>query len=272
MNTKVSEKTAYYATLLIAVVYFAWWGINYFLASPGDKSLEWYSDSYWLVAVVGVICGLLVAKQWGGLKSVFGRALLLFTFGLAAQLFGQVTYSYYALVKHIEAPYPSIGDIGFFGSILFYTAGVFVLSKAIGVRFKAAPAHEKLVAIAIPAVLLLSSWALFLKDYEFEGMPALTIFLDFGYPLGQATYISLALLAYILSRRSLGGTMKNKVLLILFALFVQYVADFLFLYRFSREQWYAGDVSDLLYQAAYLFMTLALLQIGSVARKLRAKS
>lgn len=268
METKAKEKLAYYAASLIAAIYFVWWGANYFFGSKGSTSFEWYSDSYWLVAVVGAVCGLFVARQWGGFKSVFGRALLLFTLGLCAQIFGQLTYSYFALVKGVDAPYPSIGDIGFFSSILFYIWGVLLLSKAVGARFASAAPHQKGVAILIPLAILGASYALFLKDYEFGG-GALATLLDFGYPLGQASYLSLALLAYILSLKSLGGKMKNKVLLILFALFIQYVADFLFLFRFSREQWYAGDVSDLMYQVAYLLMTIALIQIGSVARQLR---
>lgn len=270
MKTKLSERLAYVITLLIAAVYFAWWGINYWAGNPDSTSLEWYSDTYWIVAAVGVACGLFAAKQWGGVKSIFGRSLTFFTLGLAAQTFGQLTYSYFAIVQGVEAPYPSVGDIGYFGSILCYIIGILLLSRAIGVRFKTAPRHEKVTVIAIPTLLLLSSYAFFLQHYTF-GEAALTTFLDFAYPLGQALYISLALLAYILSRKWLGGRMKNKILLLLFALFVQYLADFLFLYRISREQWYAGDVSDLMYQTAYLFMTLALLQIGSVARKLRAK-
>lgn len=270
MKTNIKEKLAYSWAFVLAGGFLAWWLFNYFVADPSNtRSSELYSDTYWVVGVIGIVCGLFAAKEWGGFKSIFGRSLMLFSLGLAAQVFGQITYSYYALVEHVEAPYPSIGDIGFFGSIILYIVAVLLLLKAVGVKFRTAPASSKLIAAAIPAALLIASYTALLKGYEFSGDKLITV-LDFGYPLGQAFYISLALLAYILSLKSLGGRMKNKILLLIFALTVQYAADFLFLYRLSNDHWYPGDISDMVYQLAYLFMTLAMLQIGGVARSLRA--
>lgn len=270
---------------MVAVVlsggFFAWWAYNYLALEAGDRSLELYSDTYWVVALVGAVYGLLVAKQWGGLKSVFGRALILFSLGLFAQVFGQVVYSYYALVQGVEAPYPSIGDIGYFGSVLLYIAALFVLFRAIGARFRSANFLQKAIAVIAPFALLTMSYKVFLNGYErcYEdeelletvcASPIQTL-LDFGYPLGQAFYVAVALLAFILSFKLLGGIMKNKILLLLFALLIQYLADFTFLYRFSREEYYAGGPTDLIYQTAYLLMTIALLRIGSVARSLTLK-
>jgi hypothetical protein len=269
--TDKEEKIAYFVTFLLAAIYFSWWVINFTVGHPGDRSHELYSDSYWIVALIGTVYGFFVSKQWGGAKSVFGRALLLFTLGLFAQVFGQVTYSYFALFRGIQASYPSIGDIGYFGSVVLYIVGVLILSKAVGARFKSASIYQKVVAVVAPLALLTLSYAIFLRGYQFTGHPV-TTFLDFGYPLGQASYISLALLTYILSVKLLGGKMKNKVLLLLAALLIQYIADFSFLYRDSHNQWYAGDASDLAYQIAYLFMTIALLRIGGVARKLKVGS
>ncbi|MDB5169712.1 MAG: Signaling protein ykoW [Candidatus Saccharibacteria bacterium] len=267
----MKEKTAYYIVFLLAIVYGGWWLVNFFMVSSGHKSLDYYSDTYAITALVGAVCGLYASKHWGGFKSVFGRALGFFSLGLLAQVFGQVTYSYYALVQGIEAPYPSIGDIGYFGSIIFYALGVLLLAKALGARFKNASKAQQAVAIVLPLALLLTSYTLFLKNYESTG-DTLTTFLDFGYPLGQAVYVGLALLVYILSFKLLGGKMKSKILLLLTALLIQFSADFLFLYRLNEGQWYAGDVSDLLYQIAYFVMALALLRIGSVARQLGAKA
>ena len=265
------EKTAYTLTIIVALLFASWWLFNFIWASPGDKSLELYSDTYWVTALVGSVIGFIAAKQWGGWKSIFGKSLCFFSLGMLAQVAGQLTYSYFAIVKGVETPYPSVGDIGFFGSIIFYILGIIFLSKAIGAHFNKASKGQKVIAVLIPLLILVGSYAIFLRSYEFSGDPLVT-FLDFGYPLGQALYLSLALLAYILSFRLLGGTMKNKILLLLFALAVQYSADFNYLYRVNHEQWYAGDINDFQYQTAYLLMTLALLSIGAVVTKLRAKN
>ena len=87
------------------------------------------------------------------------------------------------------------------------------------------------------------------------------MFLDFGYPLGQALYVSLALLTYLLSTKTLGGIMKNKVLLILFALAVQYAADYNFLSQAYAETWRNGGYGDAIYLLAYFLMALGLIQL-----------
>jgi hypothetical protein len=55
--------------------------------------------------------------------------------------------------------------------------------------------------------------------------------------------------------------MKNSILGILFALFIQYIADFIFLYRYSHNLWLRPtDYGDILYLLAYAAMGIALLQ------------
>ncbi len=109
-------------------------------------------------------------------------------------------------------------------------------------------------------MLLAYSYWVFLKGYEFDWSAPLKIFLEFGYPLGQAIYVSLAILTLFLTRGVLGGVMKNRVLFVLFALLMQYLADYTFLYQASQETWAAGGINDYMYLASYFIMALALLQ------------
>ena len=271
MKTRIREKTAYLIVFLLSIVFFGWFAFNFYTLEPGDRSLELYSDSYWIIGLVGALYGLSVSKAWGGLKSLFGKSLFFFSLGLFAQVFGQITYTYFALVKGVEAPYPSVGDIGFFGSILFYLGGLLYLKRALGTKFILATTTKKIISIVLPLLILAGSYFVFLRDYESSGATIAT-FLDFGYPLGQAFYISVAVLIYLMSFKALGGIMKNKILLLILALVLQYVADFMFLYRFSKDEWYTGGFNDFMYQLAYLVMTIALLRIGSTARKLMVKT
>lgn len=269
MKINKNEKIAYLVAIIISLGFLGWWLVNSISGEVGSQSHELYGDSYWIVGLVGAIYGIHASKQWGGYKSIFGKSILFFSLGLLAQVLGQIIYSYFALVQDIEAPYPSIGDIGFFGSVLLYIYAIYLLAKATGARFGAAGLSQKIIAVIGPILLLGTSYYLFLKDYESTG-DTLTTILDFGYPLGQATYVALALFVYVLSFKVLGGIMKNKILILLVALLVQYIADFTYLYRVSRELYFVGDFSDLLYQAAYFLMTIALISIGAVALKLRA--
>jgi hypothetical protein len=241
----------------------AWWlgvaGSNT-TGESGHAELLW-GASYQAVAIWGGLFGLFAAGTWGGRRSVMGRAILAFAIGLLLQTFGQTVFSFYNLVSQVEIPYPSLADLGFFGSIPLYVYGTLMLAKASGVNVSLKTFSSKIQAIVIPLVLLGFSYSLFLRGYEFDWSSPLRVFLDFGYPLGQAFYVSLALLAYLLTKKTLGGIMKNKVLFILIALVVQYVADYNFLTQAYAGTWQNGGYGDLIYLTAYLFMAIGLIQL-----------
>ncbi len=256
------------------------------LTQPVDSAARaLFSDTYWIMTLIGGLIGLYVSRKWGGLKSALGKSLSFFSFGLLAQTFGQVVYTYYARRLHVEVPYPSVGDVGFFGSIPLYALGVFYLGKVAGVRVSLRSFRGKILAVVLPLVLLAISYYVFftgaaaghthlfgLQPYAYDPKQSLIqTLLDFGYPLGQAFYVSIALLTYFLSRKVLGGIMKNKILFILVALAVQYAADFVFLFQNNRQTWYAGGINDFMYLVAYLLMTLALLGIGAAYAKLSSE-
>ncbi len=271
MKQNNPEKLSLITATLLSIGFAGWWLYNNLFLDPEAKSFELYSDSYWVIALVGAVIGLFVSRRWGGVKSLFGRSLIFLSLGLVAQVFGQVTYSYFAFVKGVEAPYPSLGDVGFFGSIIFYILGLIQLKKALGIKLSALSSGVKLLSLVVPALLLGCSYYVFLNGYE-GGGNWVVAFLDFGYPLGQAVYISLALMIYLLSFKALGGVMRTKVLLLLCALVIQYIADFAFLYRFSRDQWVTGGFTDLIYQLSYFVMVLAMVSIGTVAFRLKSRS
>lgn len=254
---------------VIFFVFSTWWLVNLLFISKNNPSYQYFGESYALMALWGGVWGMYNSRHWGGLKSVLGRSLFMFSLGLFFQLFGQIAYSYFVYVLKIDNPYPSIGDIGYFGSIFCYILAVWFLAKASGVNIGLRSYRNKIFAVIIPAVILGIGYFLFLKDYVFDWKNPLGVFLDFGYPLGEAIYISFAILAYFLSRQVLGGLLKGKILFILFALCVQFVADYTFLYENKVNTWYVGGINDFLYFFAYFLMTLALLQMSTVVRKLK---
>lgn len=245
------------------VILLGWWFVLQAMNGTGEsghRELIW-GASYQAVALWGGIWGLIIANAWGGARSVMGKSILAFALGLLLQNFGQTVFSYYNLVAQVEVPYPSLADVGFFGSIPFYIYGTIMLAKASGVSISMKSVASKLQAVIIPLVVLLLSYYFFLQGYEFDGSSPLKVFLDFGYPLGQALYVSLALLAYLLSTKTLGGIMKNKVLLILLALIVQYAADYNFLSQVLAETWRNGGYGDAIYLLAYFLLALGLIQL-----------
>lgn len=259
--------------LLLLVIVTIWWIILHpFTPSDVDVVVQQryiWGSLYQLIALWGAICGIFIAKLWGANRSVIGRAVIAFTIGLLLQNLGQTIYSYYNLVAHIQAPYPSLGDIGYFGSIFAYLYGAFLLAKASGVSVSLKSYHSKLIAILIPLLMLWASYSVFLGNYDFDWSQPLKIFLDFGYPLGQACYVSVAILTLLLSRDILGGMMRGPILAVLIALIVQYLSDFNFLFQANQGVWYVGGYGDELYALSYFLMAIALMYIGHTFTKIK---
>ena len=266
------DRRAQFAAFLLIIVTFWWIILHPFTTSQAEslvfKKYIWGSF-YQVIALWGAVCGLLISQYWGGGKSVFGRSVMAFSLGLLFQVFGQSVYSYYNLYAQIQAPYPSVGDIGFFGSIPPYIYGAYLLARVSGIKVSLKSFGKKIQAFLIPLVALVLSYIIFLKGYQFDFSQPIKIFLDFGYPLGQAIYVSIAILTLLLSREILGGIMRGPVILFLSALIFQYICDYNFLYQASRGTWLVGGYGDYLYASSYFLMTTALLYVGVTFSKIR---
>lgn len=257
---------------LLFLGFVGWWFS--FQSVVQDQGLSVQRFGYWYgsVAFLGAIIGFLAARKWGGFKTVLGRSLMFFSLGLLLQEAGQLILAYYIYVSKIQIPYPSWGDVAYFGSTLSYLTAGFFLLKATGARFSLRNTSYKLIAFLVPATLLVLSFFVFLHHHEYDWHKPLTVFLDFGYPIGDAGYISFALLAYLLSRRMLGGLMRAGILIVIAAMIVQYVADFSFLYQSSRGTYLAGQWVDLSYLIAYFLTASAMIRFNSVFDGLRRRT
>jgi hypothetical protein len=251
------------------LIYLFWRGALYFQTPTDDFNLISFiwGATYQIIAILGIIIGFGVAQHWGGIKSSFGKTILLFSIGLLFQSIGQAISSYYVYLTG-EVPYPGLGDIGFFGSIIFYIFGAFMLARVVGGKAFIKAAHNKVIALVIPLVMVILSYWLFLKGYEYDWSNPLQTFLDFGYPIYQAIYVGIAIVTLILSRTYLGGLMKTPVILFLIALIMQYLSDFVFLYQASRGLYIPEGTNDLMYFTSYFLMTLALIYTGNVFKKI----
>jgi len=260
------------ALTLIFVAYVAWWASFQSVVVAQGRSVQWFVATYGVVALIGAVIGFLASRKWGGFKTVIGRALMFYALGLLAQEAGQIIYTYYIYGAKIQIPYPSWGDAAYFGSVLLYIYATILLAKAVGVRFSLKRKTYKFVAFAVFAVILATSYFVFLHHHQYDWHKPLTAFLDFGYPMGQAIYISLAVTAFLLSRKMLGGVMRSGILIIILALVVQYFSDFTFLYQSNRGTWLTGRWNDLSYFVAYFIMATAMIKFHLIYSGLRKKA
>jgi len=267
-----SKKISFFrgVTILLFIIVVFWWIIlQLFVESDSDYPSLLWAASYQILALMGAVGGFFISRSWGGIKSLMGKSIIFFSSGLLFQVFGQSAFSFYNLFLKVEIPYPSVADIGFLGSTICYIIGAFYLAKVISVHISLKILNRRLQAIVIPAIILIVSYFFFLRGYAFDWSSPLKIFLDLGYPLGDAMYISLALVTLLLARNFLGGIMKWPVLVILFALIAQYIADFNFLYQASNLTWVNGGYGDLLYACSYFITSLSLLGLGTTFKKIK---
>jgi len=267
LKITLTNKTSVFAIVLFTMST-SWW-IWLQAGNGSSNNLQLWAACYQAIAWYGAICGLIIARQWGGWRSAMGRTVIAFSLGLLLQGIGQSSYSFYIYFLHTEVPYPSIGDIGYFGSVITYTYAAIAMMRVIGSKISLGTYRGKLVAFLVPVLMLVTSYFLFLQGYEFDWSQPVKTFLDFGYPLGQAIYVSIAILAFLLSRNSLGGRMRTPILYLIVALIVQYTADFVFLLQANQETWYAGGINDLIYSFSYLLMAVALIFLGATLKQIK---
>ena len=227
--------------------------------------MQWFGGTYELLAIIGAVIGFVTARKWGGFKSTLGRALMFFSIGLLAQGVGELIYTYYINAAKIQIPYPSWGDVAYFGSVLLYITAALFLAKAVGAGISLKRRRlYRLIAVLVPIAIVSISYYVLLYKHQYDTSHPLTVFLDAGYPMGEAIYISIAIVVYLLSRKLLGGLMKSASLLLIGALIAQYIADFNFVFQSNRGTFLQGKYGDFLYVVAYFVMTIALIKFKSV--------
>ena len=211
------------------------------------------------MALIGIIFSIDLSFFNNYTNKFIGKALLFFGLGLFGQLFGQIFYAYYILVKDIQIPYPSLGDIGYVSTVPFYMVGLFFLARSLGINLKKHSYYKIINSFIFPIIILSVTYIHLLSDYNFHWHNLGRILLDFFYPLGQALYISISMTILSLSR-GVFGDMKNRIRFIIIALFTQYLADYIFIYQAHKGNWVNGGINDYIYYLSYFFMTLAIMQ------------
>lgn len=228
-----------------------------------------FSGVYGLLSLFGGIVGLRIGFRWGGAKTLLGRASLFLASGLLLQFLGQVAYTYHILVLNDDIPYPSLGDIGYFGSTVAYLLGAVHVARASGLKMSRLSLRNLLVGVLVIASLLTLSVSNFLWHYAPDWSFPLKTLLDFGYPVVQAAYVAIGIIGLSVSSQTRGGALRFPLTLLLLALAFQYLCDFLFLLEANRGTWQSGNLNDFMYFVSYLAMTLALLSLDTSLRRVR---
>lgn len=223
-----------------------------------------YVFLYGLIPLFGGIAAIKGYREWGGLSTILGKAILFLGFGLFCWGVGESIWTYYNIFLNVEIPYPSLADLFFAPSVFFYTLGTIYLSRTTGAGLGFKKKFGKIFAVTAPIlVTVFTYWLIVVVGHggEFfrDKTSLIKSILDVVYPLGDAVSLSVAVIVSGLSFKYLGGRYKWDILFILFGLAAMFAADSILSYTSNLETAYSGDFGDLVFTLAVFLLTFGLL-------------
>lgn len=233
----------------------------------GLKTSNWnylYSFLFGLFPFFGGIIGMVKSKIWGRFESSLGKSVFYTSLGLFLWGMGETIWSYYNFVVHQPAPYPSIADLGFAPSIVFWVIGVIYLTKASGasVAFRKSKL-AKVFTVIVPPLLLWASYYLLVTKARGgvlvpQGETKLKVILDIAYPFGDFSALTIATVILGLSFKYFGGFFKVSIISILLGLGVMFFGDMVFSYTTTVQSYYNADWGDLILTAGVFLMSFGI--------------
>lgn len=210
----------------------------------------------------GFVIGLQRMKQWGGLRSKFGKAILLISLGLLAFSIGCLAWTYYNLAYQIELPYPSFADLAYAQIYLYWVPGLIILANLTSIASSPKDTKEKVYFFCIPMIMaLVTYYFIFVQLHggNFLGVNnPLKSFLDLYYPGGDIVALTVVVLFSGLQFNYLGERLRVPITLIMVGLIINYISDFYFSYVSTVGAYYLGSMSDFLYACSMFLISLGL--------------
>jgi hypothetical protein len=147
-----------------------------------------------------------------------------------------------------------------------------MLSKATGARYGLRTPLGKVLVVVIPVIMAgLSYYFLVVVargGTAYFNQSLWNQFFDLGYSIGDAIIATIAIVVFGLSWKVLGGRFKLPITVILFGLVLLFFADTVYSYRDGTNEYFNGDVADLLYMLTIstLALGLSMLDPGRVRK------
>lgn len=252
--------------LSLYIFIFLWWlKINLVSHSQDTEEAYIYNFCYGFIPFTTALLGVYIARAWGGFHAYVGRGVLAISIGLFAQWLGLMTWTFYNVVAHVTAPYPSLADFGYLALVPAYTYAAYCFSRAVGGKYTVHTFDDFMYVTVLPFLLLFIAYLAFIQGTPIDGKQPLTLFLNLAYPLGEMLPLSIAVYILHLSNIKLrNAIMYKRMILLAVAFIAQFVAEYIFLYRNANNMLQNGGVSDLAYPTAYILMALTLVSFSTI--------
>ena len=171
---------------------------------------------------------------------------------------GEVAWSYFELLKHQQAPFPSFADLGYLAAMPFAIVGVLCFpaapSKAVSL------ARTILDGLLIAGSLLIVSWSTVLGAvYRADTAGLLSKLIGLAYPAGDVVIGTMLII--LATRAPKAG--RLPLYLLAGGLAANLLADSGFAYLTTTGQYGAGNVIDVGWAAGYMLVAIAALRAAS---------
>lgn len=241
-------------TSVIVLALFAAW--SSLLFRQGLTTSVW--NYLFNIAVALLYLFAFIIAVWHSRKPEIPRQSrnILIYFGLAALFWsiGSLIWAYSNIILNISVPYPSWADLFFLLSYPIFGITLWNLHESYaGPRASSAAIRDSTIIVVVSAVVIFA----FLNRPDVSPDLGLSKnLLNVAYSLGDVMLVAIALVEL----RS-GIAKKHRGLYLLIGFFLlQAGGDFLFAARNNAGAYWNGDMSDLLFAASALCLTLALAQ------------
>ncbi len=228
-----------------------------------------YNTAFGLPPLIGGLVGVFRSKSWGLFKTNVGKAVFFISAGLLSWSIGNLIFSYYNFAKNIDAPYPSLADIGYSPAYFFWIAGMIYLSRATGAKFALKEKREKIFLLVVPLIIITLSYyfLLFIVKRTFVSDTPVKIFFDLYYPSMDIFILTIATIILGLSVNFFKGKYRVSLVVILAGFVFSFLGDMFFSYTTSIDTYFTGGVVDLLFTIALFLLTLGTLSFYLTPRK-----
>ncbi len=245
--------------LLIAVfaLHTMWFlRLSFYHLENKPESYIW-GASYGFLALIGGMYGIAITKKSTSNSTSFIRAVRWLSAGLFFQLGGLYGWTIYNLLG-IAVPYPSFADLGYLACVPCYILAALQFTH---LRFFY-EVRKKIIYLSLPIIGLLICYSIFLHATGVLLVRQVTIFLNFSYPSGET--IPILVLAYTLTSPALykNSLYKSKIILLMVAFTMQFLADYMFIYAVQINQYVNGGINDFIYSIAYCIMSFVIISLS----------
>jgi hypothetical protein len=240
------------------------WGILASTHQVSGFSNYFFSFCMALLPFFGGIYAMARAHKWVSPKGFVSRGVFFLGLGLVFWGCGELIWSYYNFFAAVSAPYPSLADLGFAPSEIFYCIGSIYLARAAGADLGLRRRFVWLFITGISAVMFCVSYYIFVKLAHHgvlvtQGDTLLKSIFDVAYPIGDFVSLTTAVVLSGLSFKFITREYQAAVLAVLAGLAVIFIADSIFSYTTSVGTYFNGDFGDLVFTLSLFFLTFGVL-------------